>query len=48
MVREEEYPLIEAAVEDLVKAKKPFQRLLIAKDDALEMFRVSIRFLKEN
>eukprot|EP00759_Apiculatamorpha_spiralis_P047434 PhF_6_TR43126/c1_g1_i1/m.65959/K01868/TARS, thrS; threonyl-tRNA synthetase len=37
-ITESDYPLIESCVQEVVKAKAPFQRLAIAKEDAVRMF----------
>lgn len=37
-ISEEDYPALEAACKELVAQKAPFQRLLVSKEDAVEMF----------
>eukprot|EP00760_Papus_ankaliazontas_P011669 PhM_4_TR14946/c0_g1_i1/m.72316/K01868/TARS, thrS; threonyl-tRNA synthetase len=37
-VSELDYPMLEACAMELVKAKQPYQRLSLSKDDALQMF----------
>ena len=38
VVHEEDYPAMEAAVKGIVKAKHRFERLLVSKDEALDLF----------